>query len=134
MKDIEGEIQELKNNVAYIADTLELMLPKSNHHGAEMDPDDIKSILHKPLLEKLKIMQESLQCNIDVIYKQSEADTEECNMTEYARANGQIWGLQYAKGMLDAILRLEEGRDLWDKEKKSDTKESARTSRIQIAN
>lgn len=88
-----------------------------------MDPDDIKAILHKPLLEKLKIMQESLQWNIDVIYKQSAADTEECNMTEYARAKGQIWGLQFAKGVLDAILRLEERRDLWDKEKKSDTSE-----------
>lgn len=36
MKDTRDEIQELKNNVAYIADALQLMLPKSNHHDCRL--------------------------------------------------------------------------------------------------
>jgi len=48
---------------------------------------------------------------------------DQANMVEYARVNGQIWGLQFAKGMLDAILRLENKRVIWDKVKESAIKE-----------
>jgi len=88
-----------------------------------MNPDDIKDILHKPLIEKLKDMQQGLQLNIAIIYESSTVCGDCENEKEYARANDQIWGLQFAKGMLDSILRLEERRELWDKEKESVTSE-----------
>lgn len=84
-----------------------------------MDHEDIKAILNKPLLQKLQDMQAGLQNNLDAIYVNSEIMAERANATEYARANGQIWGLQFAKGMLDAILRLEEKRQLWEQGKES---------------
>ncbi len=88
-----------------------------------MDQDDIKNILHKPLMEKLKDMQEGMQNNLDAIYQNSMIFADQANMVEYARVNGQIWGLQFAKGMLDAILRLEDKRVIWDKAKESDISE-----------
>ena len=83
----------------------------------------VKEMLNNPLLENLKDMQNALKGNIESIYGISTAASDNCDMTEYARANGQIWGLQFAKSMLDSILRLEERRHLWDKEKESVTSE-----------
>ncbi len=88
-----------------------------------MDQFDINEILRKPLLEKLKDMQKGLEGNIDSVYQNALNCDVRCDMVEYARCNGQIWGLTFAKGMLDAILRLEDRRILWDKEKGSDTSE-----------
>jgi hypothetical protein len=88
-----------------------------------MNTKDINEIFRKPLLEKLQDMQKGLEGNIDFIYQNSLVCADKCDMVEYARANGQIWGLQFAKGMLDAILRLEDRRVIWDKAKESDTSE-----------
>jgi len=88
-----------------------------------MDQEDIREILHKPLIEKLKDMQAGMQNNLDAIYQNSMIFADQANMVEYARVNGQIWGLQFAKGMLDAILRLENKRVIWDKVKESAIKE-----------
>jgi esterase/lipase len=93
------------------------------NQGMKMDYEDIKDILHKPLIEKLKDMQEVMQYNLDAIYKNSMIFANQDNMVEYARVNGQIWELQFAKEMLDIILCLEERRKIWGKEKESDIKE-----------
>jgi hypothetical protein len=82
-----------------------------------MDNEDIMAILHKPLMEKLKDMQAGIQNNLHAIYQDSMIFADQGNMVEYARVNGKIWGLQFAKGMLDAILRLEDRRIIWDKAK-----------------
>jgi hypothetical protein len=81
-----------------------------------MNLDNIDQIMQKPLIEKLQDMQKALEEVIDSIYQNSLICADMCDMVEYARTNGQIWGLTFAKGMLEAILR-EETRILCDKEK-----------------
>jgi len=88
-----------------------------------MDQENIDEILRKPLIKKLQDMQKGLEGNIDFVYQNSLVCADKCDMVEYARANGQIWGLTFAKGMLDAILRLEDRRVLWDTGRKSDISE-----------
>ncbi len=90
-----------------------------------MNQDSIEEILTKSLMEKLMDMQKGLEGNIAMVYQNSFICENQCDMVEYARANGQIWGLTFAKAMLDAILRLEDKRILWELERKSDTKELA---------
>ena len=70
--------------------------------------DDVNKILNKPTLDKIKHALQGIDGNISVIYENSMAMQDE---VEYARANGQIWGLTFAKGMLEALIRLEERKN-----------------------
>lgn len=85
--------------------------------------EDIASILNKPILDKLRDASFGLNGNIKILYDMSERYVDIKDNVEYARYNGQIWGLAFAKGMIDSIIRLEESRAYHQEKEKEDGRE-----------
>jgi hypothetical protein len=68
---------------------------------------NIQEILKRPLIDKIKHMHKEILGNIECIFKESE----NCNHPiEHARYNGQVYAFTLCRGMVEAILRLEDRR------------------------
>lgn len=67
----------------------------------------IQELLSRPLITKLMDMHRGIVGNLECILK----DSENCeDPVEYARLNGQVYAFAVCRGMVEAILRLEERR------------------------
>jgi len=87
-----------------------------------MNNELIDGILHKPLIDRLRVVIYALAGNIQAYIQESEEILKNGDSTEYARMHGIIIGLANAKCMIEAIIRLEEAREKCQ-EKESDTSE-----------
>jgi hypothetical protein len=65
----------------------------------------IQELLSRPLITKLKDMHRGILGNLECVLK----DSEDCpDPIEYARMNGMVYAFTLCRGMIEAILRLEE--------------------------